>query len=123
MRRIGVQLGIFAVLFMLALPALAGVELLILEKPMQAEKLAGVVVDFTGTPVSGVTIEDCGPAFNRVLLSTTTDATGHFAFPQAKTGTTHYLHVQMNGFDPMRITVVLRRFAKTKLHIRLHIAT
>jgi hypothetical protein len=29
----------------------------------------------------------------------------------------------MNGFDPMRITVVLRRFAKTKLHIRLSVAT
>ncbi|MGA2834302.1 MAG: carboxypeptidase-like regulatory domain-containing protein [Terracidiphilus sp.] len=123
MRRIGVRLGIFAFLFIFALPALAGVELLILEKPMCAEKLAGVVVDSTGAPVSGVTIEDCDPAFNRVLLSTTTDSTGHFAFLEAKTGTTHYLHVQANGFDPMRITVVLRRFAKAKLRIRLHIAT
>jgi len=123
MRRIGVRLGIFAFLFFFALPAFAGVELLILEKPMQAEKLAGVVVDSTGAPVSGVTIEDCDPAFSHVLVSTTTDTAGYFAFPEAKIGTTHYLHVQINGFDPMRITVVLRRFAKTKLHIRLSVAT
>jgi hypothetical protein len=106
-----------------ALPARAGVELLILEKPMQAEKLAGVVVDSTGAPVSGVTIEDCNSAFDRVLQSTTTDATGHFAFPAAKIGTTHHLHVQMNGFDPMHITVIMKRPARAKLHIRLYVAT
>jgi hypothetical protein len=124
MRRLAVQLCLLVTLLVFALPARAqGYALIVIEHPFRAHQLAGIVVDPSGASVSGVVVEDCNPAFDHVLTSTTTDANGYFAFPQAKIGTTHYLHMQFNGFNPMRITVVLRRFAKPRLQIKLHIAT
>ena len=122
MRRIIVHFGLILALFAYALPARA-IELITIERPFRAQNLAGVVVDSTGATVSGVVVEACDAAYKRVLATTRTDANGHFAFPKAKIGTTHYLHFQSNGFDPMQITVQLRRFAKGNLRIKLYIAT
>jgi hypothetical protein len=131
-----------------ALPAWAQFELVTIEKPIGSHHLAGVVVDSTGAPVPDVVVEeckvmfspvqtrdsageplrdvlhgDCGQESKNILASTATDAKGYFAFPKAKMGTTHYLHLEHYGFDPMQIKVKLRLFAKGNLHIRLHIAT
>jgi len=123
MRRIAVWLGLAALLLGFVRPALAGNELIVIERPFHARALAGVVVDWNGAPVPGVTIEDCDPAFDRVLASTTTDASGHFAFPEAKIGTTHYLRLKSNGFNQMHIAAELRHLAKGAVRVRLVVAT
>jgi len=80
-------------------------------------------MDSSGAIVSGVVIEDFDPTYKHVLATSKTDANGHFSFPEAKIGTTHYLHFKSNGFNPMQITVRLKRFTKPSLRIRLVIAT
>jgi hypothetical protein len=122
-------------------------ELITYGRPFFARSLAGVVVDTTGAAVSGVVVEECsvhftpiplrGPAGESisgvaegdcakdpryVMASVTTDANGHFAFPKAKLGSTHYLHLHSMGFDPMQITVKLRLYARSELRIKLVIA-
>jgi hypothetical protein len=117
------QLGILTVLLTSSLHAKAQMELITIEHPFHARSLAGIVVDPSGGTVPGVVIEDCDSTFKQVLDSTTTDANGHFIFPHAKAGTTHFLRVSHYGFDPMQITVELGHFAKGGLTIRLYIAT
>jgi hypothetical protein len=149
MRLLSVLLGLAMAVFVLALPAQAEYQLIEFAYPFHARELAGVVVDQTGAPVPGVVIEDCVQTFGQqwtsihekksaidepmlldchtepkhILASTTTDSKGRFKFPQPKMGTTHYLYVTRNGFDPMQITVKLRWFAKGNLRIQLAIAT
>ena len=148
MRRIAIQIGLILFLIAFSRPARAQMELIEFAHPFHARNLAGGVVDSTGAPVSGVLIEECDVPFTpvqargssgepipevlhgdcdqypkHVLASTKTDANGHFAFPQARMGTAHYLFVRVDGWDPMQITVKLRWFAKGNLRIRLHIAT
>lgn len=147
MRRIAMQIGLVLALIAFALPARA-IELITIERPFRAHHLAGVVVDSTGAPVSGVVVEECDALFTpiqvkgpegkpvswvahgpcdrdpkHILASTKTDANGHLAFPQVKTGTTHYLIMRIDGWDPMQIAVQLRWIAKGNLRIKLHIAT
>jgi len=142
------RIGLILALIAFALPARAQYELIEIEKPFRAHNLAGVVVDSTGAPVDGVVVVECDAIFiplhawnsagesvpdvldtdcdrepKHILRSTTTDANGHFAFPKAKTGTTHYLYLRSKGFDPMKITVKSRFFAKGQLRIKLVIAT
>jgi len=147
MKAFCVQVGIALALLACSLPALAQLELITFERPLRASSLAGIVVDPTGVPVSGVVVEDCDALFSPVLArgaagepaqvalqgdcdrdpkhvlgSTETDANGHFVFPRAKLGTTHYLHLSCRGFDPMQIAVKLRFFARPGVRIKLYIA-
>jgi uncharacterized protein YfaS (alpha-2-macroglobulin family) len=122
MRHRRVQIGLVVSLLLCALSAQAQWELITLEG-VSARHLAGFVTDSTGAPVSGVAIEDCDPSYKQVLASATTDANGHFDFPKTKMGTTHYLHLESRGFDPMRIPVKLRRFSKANLKIQLYPAS
>ena len=148
-RRLTAQLGLVFALFAFALPVRAqGYALIVIEHPFRAHSLAGVVVDSMGTPVPGVVVEECDAIFTpvhawnsageplpdwletdcdrepkHILSSTTTDASGHFAFPHKKIGTTHYLYLHSNGFDPTKITVKLRLLARAEVRIKLVIAT
>jgi hypothetical protein len=148
MRQLAVLLGFVLASFALVPPARAGIERI--DQLFRAHHLAGVVVDPNGEPVPDVVIEECDailiplPTWSgtgerlpdtlepdcfrepkHILRSTTTDANGHFAFPNTKAGTTHYLHLYSRppGFDPMMITVKLRLFARAKLLIKLTVAT
>ncbi len=84
-----------------SVPAYAGVELIVVERPFHAHHLAGTIVDSTGFPLSGVSIDicdwpytphhfenvpqvvegDCNENPAHVLASATTDANGRFSFP------------------------------------------
>jgi hypothetical protein len=149
MCRLVVLPGLVVAALAFALPARAqGYATIVIEHPFRAYNLAGIVIDPSGTPVPGVIVEDCDAIFTSVhawnsvgkplpdwletdcdrepkhiLSSTTTDASGHFAFPHEKIGTTHYLYLHSNGFDPTKITVKLRHFARTQVQIKLVIAT
>jgi hypothetical protein len=149
MRRLSL-LSVLVVAIFAITPSSRATELITFSGPFHAHELAGVVVDnVTGEPVPGVLIEDCVQTFGRqwtsihenkfvldeptlldchsepkhVLASATTDSKGHFKFPRAKMGTTHYLNISCYGFEPMQITVKLRWFAKRNLRIRLDTAT
>ena len=71
----------------------------------------------------GVLIEDCDPTFKRVRKSVWSDENGRFAFRRGRAGTTHYLRVSRDGFDPMQMTVQLKPSVSAGLTIRLYIAT
>jgi hypothetical protein len=101
----------------------AQVVLITFDHPFQAQKLAGVVLDSSGESVMGVLIEDCDSTFKHARKSAWTDESGRFAFRRSRAGTTHFLRVSRDGFDPMQMTVQLKTGADTELTIRLHIAT
>jgi hypothetical protein len=123
MRKIAMRLTAIVVSLGLVSAAYAqGYALVVIEHPFRAQDLAGAVVDPTGAPVEGVVVEDCDASFMHVLASTQTDEKGRFRFPKAKSGSTHFLRLEVHGFDPMHVTVLIRRLARTKLCIRLTIA-
>jgi hypothetical protein len=135
-------------LALFSFPAQAQLELITIERPLRANNSAEMVVDPTGAPVPGVMVEECDALFSPIpargengepvsevlpgdcdkepkhgLASTMTDANGHFAFPKARRGKKHYLHLSCPGFDPMQFSVKLRFFARKEMRIKLHIAT
>jgi len=113
-----------ALLFFVFAPSLQPqIVLMTVDEPFQSQKLAGTVVDATGASVMGVLIEDCDSTFKHVKRSAWTDEDGHFALRRGRNGTTHFLRVSRDGFDPMRITVRLRRSAALDLKIQLRVAT
>ena len=147
-RRAGEWISVFAISFLLAPFARAQLGLITFDRPFHARNLAGVVVDSTGAAVPGVVVEECDALFTplqprsptgeavpgvpevdcdrepkHVLASATTDANGRFAFQRAKMGTTHYLYLRGYGLDPMKLTVMVRRFARANLRIRIRVAT
>ncbi len=96
---------------------------------IHARHLAGIITDMTGKPVPGEVIEDCDSTFTKVYASTKSDEQGNFSFARAKLGSTHYLRMdfyELNRelvFDPMHLTIKIRLFAKTKVFIKLFLAT
>jgi hypothetical protein len=141
-------LGLIAAIFLAMPPANAQYQLITIEKPFTARSLSGVVIDSTGAPVPDVVVERCDAIFvqsevyngqgqpagkqmlpdcNREsghdITKTKTGANGRFAFPDAKSGRTYYLHFSAPGFDPMQIAVKLRFFSRARARIQLEIAT
>jgi hypothetical protein len=119
--RLSWRFGLLIVLLAIALAANAEYQIVEIERPFRAHHLAGVVVDPSGATVAGAMVDDCDPTFSRVLGSATSDADGNFAFPLAKIGSTHYLSFHARGFNPLRITVKVRYFAREKLIVKLPI--
>jgi hypothetical protein len=117
------SLWFLAALLLPPLPARPQMVLITFDHPFQSQTLRGTVSDPTGASVMGVLIEDCDTNFKQVRASTWTDENGHFTLRHGRIGTTHFLRVSKDGFDPMQITVQLRRSADPELSIKLHIAT
>jgi hypothetical protein len=123
MPKIAIWFALIAVSLGIGRAAFAqGYALITIERPFQAQNLGGVVIDPTGTPVEGVTVKECDASFTSVLASTWTDKEGHFVFPKAKRGSTHYLSLSKDGFNPMHIAVHLRHLAHAGVRIHLHMA-
>lgn len=123
MRRIAIWLVAIAVSLGTERVALAqGYALVTIEPPFQAQELAGVVVDPSGVPVEGVLVEEWDASFTVKLASTRTDKEGRFAFPKAKSESTHYLSISKNAFDPMHVTVHIRHLAHAGVRVHLHLA-
>jgi len=139
-----IRLVAIAIGFVGTIPARAQLELITYERPFHVRHLAGIIVDPSGAPISGVRVEvcdslpirstdsagnhmtleaGCGQDPNRVRASTTTDVNGHFCFPKTATGRNNSLHLDLPGFDPMLIPVHIRLFARSELRIMMHVAT
>jgi hypothetical protein len=91
--------------------------------PVHVHHLGGIVTDRDGVVIPSAVVEDCDPAFEKVLASAKTDAKGKFLFAGTKYGSTHYLRVRYPGFDLARIKVDVRAFAFGHLVIRLSVGT
>ncbi len=129
LRRLARAIGLSLLSLAISPHSKAQLVLITFDHPFQAQKLAGVAVDPLGASVMGVLIEDCDPTFKKVRRSAWTDENGRFKFREGfmslrgRTGTTHYLRVSRDGFDPMRMTVQLKPGASAELTIQLRIAT
>ena len=123
MRDIAIWLAAIAVSMGSAGVAFPQNVLITIKRPFQAQNLAGSVLDPAGAPVEGVLVEDCDATFTRILASTRTDREGRFTFSKAKSGSTHYLILSMNGFNPMHVTVRIRHLAHTGVLVHLYSAT
>ena len=122
-RRPARAIGLFLLLLAVAPHPRAQVILITFDHPFEAQKLAGIVLDPSGASVMGVLIEDCDPTFKRVRKSVWSDENGRFGFRRGRAGTTHYLRVSRDGFDPMQMAVQLKPSVSAGLTIRLYIAT
>ncbi len=123
MCRLAVQIGLILILLTFALPARAQGNMTVVYKPVNVRHLVGVVT-YAGSQegIAGAIVEDCDPTYKHVLNSTITDRNGRFSFPHVKYGSVHYLNVRYPRWDLTRIPVTIRFFAKTELHLDLHIA-
>jgi len=65
----------------------------------------------------------CGSAAERIVAWAISDSSGHFVLPKLSSNGPHKILVSSYGFDPMRMTVVLRLFARKDLRITMHVAT
>ncbi|HKF46170.1 MAG TPA: hypothetical protein VKB38_02350 [Terracidiphilus sp.] len=136
-----VTLGVAA--FLMVVPARAQIALIVDERPFHAHNLAGIVSDITGAALPGVRVDvcdwpytplhfesvrevihgDCNSDPKHVLASTTTGAKGNFSFPKISMRRTRYLHLSLNGMDPMEVRVKWSPFARGQVAIKMVVAT
>jgi hypothetical protein len=114
-------LFVFSLLLLFPAKSIAVYEIVEIEKPFHARTLSGVVLGPDGSPVIGTTVEERDATFRRVLATVETDANGRFSFPRAKSGTSHHLELRARGFNPLRVTISLGRFAKKTVLLTLPI--
>ncbi|MGB6193847.1 MAG: carboxypeptidase-like regulatory domain-containing protein [Terracidiphilus sp.] len=100
--------------------AYATYEIVEIEKPFYVRSLAGEALDPTGAPVSGVEVSDCDQGFTKVITATRSDEKGRFILPVSGVSV-HYLSFRALGFNPLRITVIIRNTAPKRLRIKLPI--
>jgi len=105
-----------------ALPAFAQ-ELVVYEKPVHLNRVAGTVVDLNGSPISGAQIELRSVADGTTLYSTTSDSRGRFSFARGTVSSPVKLWIHHDLFMPVQYTVALRWFAYRRLRIVLPVAT
>lgn len=86
-------------------------ELVIYDEPQPAQRLEGVVLDASGTPIPEMTVTDRTEDGAVVLRSTKTDSKGHFAFAPQRGKTFYCLRFDHPAFNPLQITVKLDKKA------------
>src|ERR1051326_7457579 len=84
---------IAAVLFVIALPAIAFSQV--------APSLAGVVKDTSGAVLPGVTVEAASPALIEKVRSVTTDATGQYKIVDLRAGP-YTVTFSLSGFSTVK---------------------
>ena len=142
-RPLAASVGAVIALALSAASAWAGLELIVIDKPFHARHLSGIVVDQSGAPISGALVAVCEPTSAQVrtatpaekewrlcdnqpehtLASATTDRNGHFEFKQIGLRHTQYLHMSIDGFNPMQISVKWGLFARREPQVIMHVAT
>ncbi len=66
MQQFSSSFGMALIVLAFSSHAQAQLELITIERPLSSRSLAGVVVDPTGAPVSGVVVEECDALFTPV---------------------------------------------------------
>jgi hypothetical protein len=106
-RVIGIALGFIC----LAASASAVRELVIVQRPQLAQRVEGVVLDFNGDPIAGMTVTDRTLDGVAVLRTTTTDAKGHFHFSTQGGKSVYCIRFDHPLWNPLQVTIKLDKHA------------
>jgi Carboxypeptidase regulatory-like domain len=113
----------FSFLFVMPIHLYSQYQTIEIEKVQLARSLGAVVHDATGSPISGVLVEEFSSDWKESLRSTKTDSSGGFTFAPVKGRGIYYVQLRMNGFDPLRVRVKLDAKRGTKLQLKMEVAT
>jgi hypothetical protein len=86
-------------------------EFVILEEPLPAQRVEGVVLDPGGEPIPDMTVSDCTPQWAAVLRSTTTDSKGRFRLSRQQGKSVYYLRFDHRLFNPLGLRLTLDKNA------------
>lgn len=92
-------------------------------KPFHAQRPAGVVLDPSGAAIPGTKIESCHPHWDDCVAAAITDDNGKFILGSVQRQKRYYLKLTCYGFDPLKLELQLRRFARKELTITMKVAT
>ncbi len=99
-------------------------ELVVQKKISVSRALAGrVLIKGMDEPADGVTVELRSSDWKNVLVSTKTDAKGHFCLEPAKSGKLFYIRVSAPGMNIYELRVRIDKHAAQELTIHLSVAT
>jgi hypothetical protein len=117
------------VLFAFTVMSHAQIQTIVLEKPVKASRLAGVVIDPSGAVIPHATVEliDCPVdrphrEIRDAMHTTETDEKGEFSLIPSGLTKPYCLHISALGFDPLEFQVRLIPLAG-KMRLKMHIAT
>jgi hypothetical protein len=100
-----------------------GVATIEIQNVQWARSLGAIVLDATGSPISGVLVEEFSSDWKESLRSTKTDTSGSFTFAPVKGRGIYYLQLRMNGLDPLRVRVKLDAKRGKNLHLKMEVAS
>jgi hypothetical protein len=89
-------------------------EFVILDEPLPAQRVEGVVLDPGGAPIPDMTVSDCAPEWAAVLRSTTTDSKGHFRLSREHGKSVYYLRFDHRLFNPLGLRLTLDKNASER---------
>lgn len=96
---------------LVATPGSAVRELVILNDPLPAQHVEGVVLDLTGAPIEGIRVSDCTPEWASVLRSTITDSHGRFRLSRKHGKSIYYLRFDHRSFNPLMLKLKVDKHA------------
>jgi hypothetical protein len=86
-------------------------ELVVIEELQPAQRVEGVVLDPSGSPIPNMTVTDRTEKWVAVLRSTTTDSNGHFRFSSQRGKRVYYLRFDNALFNPLQLRLKLDKKA------------
>lgn len=86
-------------------------ELVVLEELQPAQRVEGIVLDPSGSPIPNVTVTDRTEEWAAVLRTTTTDSNGQFRFSSQRGKSVYYLRFDNALFNPLELRLKLDKKA------------
>lgn len=99
-----------------------GNMLVIVQKPITAQHLDGTV-RMAEHRIRDVHVEECDPAWKRVLASTRTDSRGHFHLNSPSPSPIHYIRIYAPGFNITEYKVKLSKKGSSELQLEITVGT
>lgn len=116
-------LVLLSVMAMFVRCAVAGVEIVEIQKVQVAKAMSGVVTDENGAPISGATVSEVSPDQKTVIQSTITDKNGNFTLPRSHKSKVHHLMVSMKDFNSLVVHVKVSAWTSKLLNLQLNVST
>jgi hypothetical protein len=91
--------------------AVAVRQLVVIEEPQPAQRIEGIVLDPSGSPIPHMTVTDRTEQWGAILRSTTTDSKGHFRFSHQPGKSVYYLRFDDAMFNPLQLRLRLDKNA------------
>jgi hypothetical protein len=95
----------------LLVPASAVRVLVVIEEPQPAQRVEGIVLDPSGTPIPDIVVTDRTENGVTVLRSTKTNSEGRFHFSRQLGKTAYCLRFDHPSWNPLQITLKLDKHA------------